>query len=223
MCWYCQLAYWIHKDIADTISYMNQGSTSTAKSSVKRLLSVRFTNINAAGGGGENGLELPVYLNNAGGGLCTPWTGRKCDDQMDVVHFSLAVVIRADDVLKFMDALCSEKQHYFAGYKGDQKPEKYVHNQITILLSSIDPVDRNNLEHKRYLYGDNAIVLLNLACEYVFNRQGYDPVKPHFIQVNDINGVATEKQQPEPSAPTERRIGGRRAGGKRAGGGGSEE
>jgi hypothetical protein len=111
-----------------------------------------------------------------------------------------------------MDALCSEKQHYFTGYKGDQKPEKYTHNQITILLSSIDPVDRNSLEHKRYFYGDNAIVLLNLACEYVFNRQGYDPVKPHFVQVNDINGTSTGTQQPEPSAPPVRGAGVRGAG-----------
>jgi hypothetical protein len=225
-CWYSQLAYWIHKDIVDTINYMNQGSTSIAKSSVKRLLGVNFTNINADSGG-DNSLELPVYLTNTGGGLCAPWTGRKCDDQIDVVHFSLTVVVRADDVLKFMDALCSEKQHYFAGYKGDQKPEKYAHNQITILLSSIEPIDRNSQEHKRYFYGDNAIVLLNLACEYVFNRQGYDPVKPHFVQVTDINGVATGTQQAAPSAPTERRAGTRgsraKSGGKRPSGGGSEE
>jgi hypothetical protein len=197
-CWYCQLAYWIHKDIADTIKYMNQGFNSTTKSSVKRLFKVRFTNSSA-----DNGLELPVYVTNTVGSLCQPWTGRVCSDQIDVVHFSLSVVIKADDVLKFMAALCSEKEHTFAGYKGNQKPEKYKHNQITILQSSIEPIDRESLEHKRYYYGENAVVLLNLVCEYDFIRQGYDPIKPKFIQVNDINGVVagSQPQQQQQRAP----------------------
>ena len=194
-CWYCQLAYWIHKDVVDTIKYMNQGFSNTTKSSVKRLLNVRFTNSTA-----DNGLELPVYVTKVGNGLCLPWTGRICNDQIDVVHFSLSVIIRADDVLKFMTALCSEKEHTFAGYKDNQKPEKYKHNQITILQSSIVPIDRENAEHKRYYYGENAVVLLNLVCEYDFIRKGYDSVKPRFIQVTDINGVVpgTQPQPPQP-------------------------
>lgn len=193
-CWYCQLAYWIHKDIVDTIKYMNQGFNSTTKSSVKRLLDVRFANRTAIS-------ELPVYVTAAGKGLCQPWTGRICNDQIDVVHFDLSVVIKADDVLKFMAALCSEKEHTFAGYKGSQKPEKYKHNQITILQSSIEPIDRESSEHKRYYYGENAVVLLNLVCEYDFIRQGYDPIKPKFIQVNDINGVVAGAQPQQQRAP----------------------
>ena len=203
-CWYCQLAYWIHKDVVDTIKYMNQGCSNTTKSSVKRLLNVRFANSTA-----DNGLELPVYVTLRGGSLCQPWTSRICNDQIDVVHFSLSVIIRADDVLKFMTALCSEKEHTFAGYKDNQKPEKYKHNQITILQSSIEPIDRESAEHKRYYYGENAVVLLNLICEYDFVRQGYDPVKPKFIQVNDINGVVPGSQQqhsaPPPPQPREQR------------------
>jgi hypothetical protein len=200
-CWYCQLAYWIHKDVVDTIKYMNQGFSSTTKSSVKRLLNVRFARSTA-----DNGPERPVYVNNASSGLCQPWTGRICNDQIDVVHFSLSVIIRADDVLKFMTALCSEKEHTFAGYKGSQKPEKYKHNQITILQSSIEPIDRESAEHKRCYYGENAVVLLNLVCEYDFIRQGYDPVKPRFIQVNDINGVApgAPPQQQQSASPQPR-------------------
>jgi hypothetical protein len=197
-CWYCQLAYWIHKDVVDTIKYMNQGFSNTTKSSVKRLLNVRFAHSTT-----DNGLELPFYVIKVSDGLCQPWTGRICNDQIDVVHFSLSVIIRADDVLKFMAALCSEKEHTFAGYKGNQKPEKYKHNQIAILQSSIEPIDRESAEHKRYYYGENAVVLLNLICEYDFIRQGYDPVKPQFIQVNDINGVAAgaPQQQQQQSAP----------------------
>ncbi|PKL45296.1 MAG: hypothetical protein CVV39_08125, partial [Planctomycetes bacterium HGW-Planctomycetes-1] len=181
-CWYSQLAYWIHKDIVDTINAMNQDFTGTTRSSVKRLISVRFARSDAAGFAMDNGNELPFYVTGARGALYQNWTGRQCDEQIDVVHFSLSVIIKADDVLKFMSELCSEKEHYFAGYKGDQEPEKYKHNQITVLQSRIDPVNRDLPEHKRYFYGNDAIVLLNLVCEYVFNRSGYDQIKPKYVQ-----------------------------------------
>lgn len=187
-CWYSQLICWIHKDIVDTINAMNQDSTSTTKSSVKRLLGVRFNSTDASSFGMNNGLEIPVYVTGRSGGLCWPWTGRQCDNQIDVVHFSLAVIIKADDILKFMSELCSEKEHYFAGYKGDQTPEKYKHNQITILQSDIVSVNRNIAEHQRYYYGQDTVVLLNLVCEYVFDRQGYDAIKPQYIQ-DDIAGT----------------------------------
>jgi hypothetical protein len=199
-CWYSQLAYWIHKDIVDTINTMNSGSTSTTKSPVKRLLGVRFARSSATGAGADNGRELPVYVTDKSGGLCLPWTERKCNDQIDVVHFDLAVIVKADDALKFMEELCSEKEHSFAGYKGDLKPEKYKHNQITILQSSIEPVYRDSPEHKRYYYGQDAVVLMNLACEYVFNRQGYDIIKPKYIQ-NDITGTGAPIQQFQPGVP----------------------
>jgi len=201
-CWYSQLAYWIHKDIVDTVNTMNSGSTSTTKSPVKRLLGIRFARSSAIGTGADNGRELPVYVTDKGGGLYWPWTTRKCGDLLDVVHFDLAVIVKADDVLKFMEELCSEKEHSFAGYKGDQKPQIYKHNQITILQSNIEPVYRDSPEHKRYYYGQDAIVLMNLVCEYVFNRQGYDIIKPKYIQ-NDIagTGAAIQPFQPGPGTP----------------------
>jgi hypothetical protein len=199
-CWYSQLVCWIHKDVVDTINSMNQGSTSTTKSSVKRLLGVRFARSDASSFGIDNSLEMPVYITDKSGGLCWPWTGRQCNDQIDVVHFSLAVIIKADDILKFMSELCREKEHYFAGYKGDQTPEKYKHNQITILQSNIEPVNRDIAEHRRYYYGQDAVVLLNLVCEYVFNRQGYDVIKPQYIQT-DIVGTGAIIQEETSQTP----------------------
>ncbi|HBG28675.1 MAG: hypothetical protein A2Y10_12035 [Planctomycetes bacterium GWF2_41_51] len=184
-CWYCQLACWIHQDVIDTINSINAGSSSVDESSVKRLLSVKFTE-----GTRDSGLDLPVYVNETVGGLCQPWTGRKCNEKIDVVHFKVSAIVRADDVLKFMSALCSEKEHNFAGYKGELSPEKYKHNQITVLESSITPVDRNSAENKRYYYGSDAVVSLDLICEYVFNRQGYDVIKPQSIS-DDIAGTSS--------------------------------
>ncbi|MFA5292960.1 MAG: hypothetical protein WC496_08005 [Phycisphaerae bacterium] len=200
-CWYSQLAYWIHQDIVNTINTINSGSASVSDSSVKRLLSIRFASGDAADFSKDNGLELPVYVTEKSGGLYMPWTARKCNDQLDVIHFSLAVIVKADDVLKFMAELCSEKQHYFAGYKGDQERKKYKHNQITVLQSSVQPVDRNSPEHKRYYYGQNAVVFLNIICEYVFNRQGYDTIKPKLVQMEidssepGMGGMQQQQQQ----------------------------
>jgi hypothetical protein len=182
-CWYSQLAYWIHQDIVDTINKINAGSKMVASSSVKRLLGIRFVNQDAANIEAGSGTELPIYVTDKSGGLCQPWTGRKSNDQIDVVHFSLAVIIRANDILRFMDKLCSEKTHYFSGYKGDQEPNEFKHNQITILQSYIEPVDRNNQNHKKYSYGQDAIVHLNLICEYIFNKEGYDAIEPNSIKL----------------------------------------
>lgn len=194
-CWYCQIACWIHQDIIDTINTINAGSSNVAQSSVKRLLSVKFTD-----SGREPGLDMPVYVTNTSGGMCQPWTGRKCDDKIDVVHFNLSVIVRADDVLKFMTELCSEKEHTFTGYKGELPPQRFKRNQITILESGITSVDRNIAENKRYYYGSNAVVYLNLICEYVFNRQGYDVVKPRSIH-NDISGTSGGSGEPSYDSP----------------------
>jgi hypothetical protein len=181
-CWHCQLAYWIHEDVVDTINKINAGSNTIANSPVKRLLGIRFASGDAANIETGSGTELPIYVTDTSGGLCQPWTTRISNDQIDVVHFSLAVIIRADDVMRFMGELCSEKTHYFSGYKNDQPMQQFKHNQITILQSSIESVDRENQNHKRYRYGQEAIVHLNLICEYIFNKEGYDIIKPDSVK-----------------------------------------
>lgn len=179
-CWYSQLAYWIHSDIVDSINKINKGSASVSQSPVKRLLGIRFGNADGTAGS-TNATELPQYAVQGGGQLCNALTKRTSGGKLDVVHFSVAVVIRANDALKFMDTLCSEKEHYFAGYKGQLERQKFRHNQITILQSNIESVDSQNAAHIRYRYGQDAVVHLNLVCEYLFNREGYDVIKPKTV------------------------------------------
>jgi sugar-specific transcriptional regulator TrmB len=185
-CWYCQMAVWIHQDVISSIKAINAGSGSVASSSVKRLLASNFS-----GGSKDIGRDVPVYVTERSGGLCQPWTGRKCDDRIDVMHFTVSVIVRANDVLKFMKELCSEKEHKFAGFKGELPVQTYKHNSITILSSSIEPVDRTSTEHKRYYYGQDAVVKLDLICEYIFNRQGYDVIKPQVI-LDEISGTGQQ-------------------------------
>ncbi len=182
-CWYSQLAYWIHEDIVDTINKINAGSNTVATSSIKRLLGIRFASPDATNTG-TNGNEMPVYVTEKKAGLCQPWTGRISNDLIDVVHFSLAAIIRADDTLKFMEELCSEKTHYFSGYANDLPMQQLKHNQITILQSSAEPVNREDKNHERYRYGHEAIIELNLICEYIFNKEGYDVIEPNSVKLN---------------------------------------
>jgi hypothetical protein len=45
-----------------------------------------------------------------------------------------------------------------------------------------EPVDRQALVHSKHRYGDAAVVRLNLVCEYIFHRIGYDDIKPQAIK-----------------------------------------
>ena len=180
-CWYSQLGFWIQKDIIDTIKAMNADSGSVFSSPVKRILGVSFLGpVTDAPPVKEN---MPKYVSSPEEGLTTPWTGRMCNDSVDIVHFSLSVVIDSKKVLGFMRELCREKEHLFNGYFGKEQSRRLRHNQITVLKSDVRPVDRLNASDEGYYYGDDAVVRLDLVCEYIFNRAGYDVIKPKSIKV----------------------------------------
>ena len=55
------------------------------------------------------------------------------------------------------------------------------------------PVDRESGVHTLYRYGkDNALVELELICEYVFDKDGYYPIKPDSIK--ELLGEPIEEQ-----------------------------
>ncbi|MHC4545422.1 MAG: hypothetical protein ACYSYL_13015 [Planctomycetota bacterium] len=170
-CWYHQLGYWIIEDIIDTIDAMNSGSKSVFESPVKRFLGVSFDT-------GEEGfyqfrkkkaVGQPSYILAIEDGLVLPWTSRVCNDDIDVVHFNVRVVVSTKAVLRFMQQLCSAK-----------------HNQITILESEIKSIVRRDEIHDLYRYGEDAVVELDLICEYVFSRKGYDDIKPESVKQSQI-------------------------------------
>ena len=183
-CWYYQLAYWIIEDIIDMIDACNSGSKNVLTSPVKRLLGVSFA-------GGEKVSRSfrekktegrPGYVLTIEDGLTEPWTGRVCNDDIDVVHFNVTVVVGAKAVLPFMQRLCSAKRHRFRGFSGQGQEQAFRHNQITILESQIKPVNRKEESHRLYRYGEDAVVELDLVCEYIFNKGAYDEIKPEPVK-----------------------------------------
>ncbi len=181
-CWYWQLAYWVIEDVIDTIGALNSGSNSVFTSPVKRLMSVDFIMGGRGVRSGGRTTGSPSYVFSIEEGLTMPWTGRVCNDGIDVVHFNVVVVVSAESVLPFMQQLCSAKRHKFKGYFGDEQEQTFKHNQITILESNIGSVDRADETHELYRYGEDAVVELDLICEYIFNKNGYDAIKPESIK-----------------------------------------
>ena len=192
-CWYSQLGYWITEDVFLTIEAANRGTKNIFTSPVKRFLALDFessgnkTNTSKRRGGqaqlsGVNKAR-PRYVSSLDEALCEPFTSRYCDDKIDVVQFYLSVIIDDKAVFNFMKELCSAKEHRFRGFAGDEAEQIFKHNQITILESNIEPVDISSPENDLYRYGEESVVVkLNLICEYIFDKQVYDEIKPTFIK-----------------------------------------
>jgi len=188
-CWYSQVAYWIYEDVVETIKVMNAGSDSVYTSPVKRLLGVSFKSPVDYVDTSRMLLAVvddePGYITDNSPGMLgvEPWTGRICDDDIDVLHFSVSVIVDSKAFMPFIKELCSEKEHkYREGYSTSGQERIYKHNQITVLQSAIEPVNRTAKEHEYYRYGDGAVVRLSLVCEYIFNRSAYDKIKPEPIK-----------------------------------------
>ncbi len=130
-------------------------------------------------------VDKPTYVISVDDGLTISCTGRLSDDanNIDVIHFNVAVVINIKSVLPFMQQLCSAKKHKFKGFSGDDREQTFKHNQITVLETKFRSVEDE--PYSLYDYGEDPVVELDLICEYIFNKKGYDEIKP---------GTVTEKQ-----------------------------
>ena len=101
-------------------------------------------------------MEAPNYIKSSREGMTTPCTGRVCNEDIDVAHFNVRVVIDAAEVLPFVQELCKAKTHQFRGLYGDQPAQTFQHNQITVLETNLAPVDREGFDHSPYRYGLDA-------------------------------------------------------------------
>jgi len=194
-CWYFQLAYWIIADIFDTINAMNSDYDSVLTAPVKQLTRMSF-NMDlmglGAGGGmfmgrGRRGLrkdrdkgDKPTYVLSVNDGLTVSCTGRLSGDDIDIMHFNVAVVLNIKEVLPFMQQLCSAKEHKFKGFSGKEREQTFKHNQITVLETKFKSIEEE--PYSLYDYGEEPVVELDLICEYNFNKKGYEEIKPKTVK-----------------------------------------
>jgi hypothetical protein len=163
-CWYWQLGYWIAEDVFSTVGVMNAGSSSVWTSPVKRIERMGFALPEKLFGttGKTTDQTMPKYVIKPEDQLTESCTGRMSNEDVNVVQFSVVVVLDTKAILPFMQELCSAKEHRWRGFSG-QEPEKvFKHNQITILETRIKPV----------------VAEVELVCEYIFSKKGYEAINP---------------------------------------------
>jgi hypothetical protein len=212
-CFYHQLAYWIIDDIFQTIKNMNLGYDNVLTAPAKRFMGISFTMglKSARKGGGvfrpvrgrgrtstnQNKIDeadRPRYVRDIkSDSLSESYTGRKCNEDIHVTHFNFSVIISTKSVLPFMKELCSAKEHQFRGYPDPNEPvQTFKHNQITVLESKMGSINPNDMTHRYYRYGDEPVVSLDLICEYVFDKEGYDILIPEPV-LKTLAGEDEEK------------------------------
>jgi len=193
-CWDSQVAFWIYEDIVETIEKMNGDTNNVLLLPVKRLLGVRFAGPVTAGSQTRSysrttevaGVrDRPSYVTSQLPSIFLDYspTARICNDDIDVIHFAVSVLLDSRFVLPFMKELCSEKSHsFYPDFVQSGQPVESRHNQITILQSDLKVIDKTDPAHELYRYGKSAVIRLDLICEYQFNRKGYDMIKPKLIK-----------------------------------------
>lgn len=200
-CWDSQVALWIYEDIIDTIIKMNGRDVVISSSPVKRLIGVSFagpvvidsskssmrSGYESMGGGMTTGnRDIPNYVTQTlpSNFMAESPTARVSNEDIDVVHFAVSVLVDRASVFSFMKELCSEKPHTFypsvftEPFVRQGEAVESRHNQITILKTNLNVVDKTSPDHEFYRYGNGPVMRLDLTCEYQFNRKGYDDIKP---------------------------------------------
>jgi hypothetical protein len=183
-CWFWQLGYWIIEDVFATVEKMNSGSSGVEMSPVKRMMRIGFETPDKLLAAKEDALskQAPKYVTKPEDQLTISLTGRTSSQTEDIVHFGVAAIVRTSAVLEFMKELCSEKQHVWKGYSGTEAEQTYKHNQITILESRVTSITPESPEHQRYRYGQEPVAQVELVCEYIFNKKGYEPIYPEVMK-----------------------------------------
>lgn len=195
-CWYFQLAYWTIEDIFGTISAVNSEYDSVLTAPVKQLMQMSFSmGLRRPGAGSRiftgrrqrkssrsdrGEVDKPSYVLSKDDGLTESCTGRVSDNDIDVIHFNVTVVINIKSVLPFIQQLCSAKEHKFRGFSGNEPEQTFKHNQITVLETKFRSVEDD--AYSLYDYGEDSVVELDLICEYIFNKKGYEEIKPETVK-----------------------------------------
>ena len=79
-----------------------------------------------------------------------------------------------------MQELCSAKEHKFRGFSGTEQEQTFKHNQITVLETKFKSIE--DQPYSLYDYGEDPVVELDLICEYIFNKKGYEEIKPETVK-----------------------------------------
>jgi len=114
------------------------------------------------------------------GGMIDAAPLRASDNLVNVVHFSLTVMIDSSKIHDFINALQTTQLQ--SSILSADSSDSYERNQITVLQMEIDSVDIAAENREGYYYGSASVKKLSLICEYVFFQSGYEAYMPASIR-----------------------------------------
>ena len=167
--WYAQVGLWVQQDIVKAIAAMNEraaaavteGDPCVENVPVKRLVLLRVRGYEVGGKVGE----IPFLAR----GNTTPPppevspTGRKCNEQYDVVRFVVIVVIDQRDVLRLIDEICRV-------------------NFYDCIDFNYEAVDQQAAMAEGYFYGTAPVVQATYEFEGYMLREIYQPLMPAAVR-----------------------------------------
>jgi hypothetical protein len=181
--WFAQVGLWIQEDVARAIAELNREAADQVTETdpcvqdvpVKRLVFVRVLGYEVEAKEREQQARIPfsgAETGSAFSGLGGPsLTGRKCDDEFDVVRFAVSVVIDQRDLLQLIDRISRV-------------------NFCQCLSVRYETVDHEAEIGQGYFYGTDPVVRATLEFECYMAREVYEPLMPAAVRV--LLGIDSE-------------------------------
>lgn len=172
--WFAQLTLWIMEDVTDAIAAINKeaadavaaGDAFIEQMPIKRVVAMDVLGYETA----QGRIPAPARAATAGAGRHLfgagngpTHTGRKSNEQYDVVRFALTLVVDQRDLLKIVDRISRE-------------------NFFTCVGLSYQQVNRVEDELKEgYFYGTDPVIRATLDFEAYLSREVFQPLMPDAI------------------------------------------
>jgi len=172
--WQAQLGYWIQQDVVSAIIESNKGAKNVEDAIVKRLIRADIKKEYMTKTGplaiamAVNASNIPAPQPGQAEEAATgpqrffgyTVTGRVCNPQYDVMHFTVTVDADAQRFETFVNNLTHGKF-------------------ITVIRLNVRGVDRELIQQRGYYYGKNPVVRTEIKCEAIFFRSWTaDPQHP---------------------------------------------
>jgi len=177
--WFAQVGLWIQQDVAAAVADMNDEAAAKIKNGdpyvanvpVKRIVAIRVQSyeVTPADDQKPGRIGFPTAMAQSGRGMIArgmssdlggSFTGRKSNEQYDVVRFTVEVVVDQREVLRLIDRISRE-------------------NFYECLAVSYQAVDRAvDQDQEGYYYGPTPVVRTTLEFEAYMLREVYQPLMP---------------------------------------------
>ena len=170
--WYAQVGLWVQEDVVKAIAELNreaanrvtEGDPSVEHVPVKRLILVQVIGYE---GGPEGRILFPIAgvtqsMQEVTAGASS-LTGRKCNEQYDVVRFIVSVVVDQRETLELIDRISRA-------------------NFYQCLSVSYEAVDHALETSEGYFYGTDPVVKLTLGFEGYMARDVYEEMMPSTVR-----------------------------------------